>query len=261
MRKVRFKSEGTVYTGVVRGDTYHADGERFDPETVTILPPSQPSKVLAAGMNYREHVENIIGEEFPKPEFPTLFPKLPSSIVAHEEPIVKHDSVNLLDYEGEVAVIIGAECSDVSSDEALQYVEGYTAFNDVSSRDWISREHFVSRGKSIDSFGPMGPYIQTEFDGPIHVETRVNGEVRQDSDTSDLLFDIPTLVAEASDFFTLHPGDVIATGTPPGTAGEDIEHDEWDGGSTELALDAGDVVEVTVGDAGTIRNRVIGPTG
>jgi len=259
MRKVRFRAEGTVYSGTVREDGYYSEGRRFSPDKVSLLPPCDPSKVLAAGMNYGEHVENISGEEFPKPEFPTLFPKLTSSIIAHGEPIVKHETVNLLDYEGEVAIVIGAECSNVSEDEALEYVEGYTSFNDVSSRDWLHHEHFVSRGKSIDTFGPMGPYLETELDFPISIETRVNGDVRQDSDTSDLFFDIPELIATASEFFTLHPGDVIASGTPPGTAGEDVPHDAWGTATTDLALDPGDVVEVTAGDAGTLRNEVIAP--
>ena len=259
MRKVRFKTDGTVYTGTVREDGYYADSERFDPSTVRLLPPSDPTKVLAAGMNYGEHVENITGEDFPKPEFPTLFPKLTSSLIAHGEPIVRHESVNLLDYEGELAVVIGAECADISADEALEYVEGYTCFNDVSSRDWLDREHFISRGKSIDTFGPIGPYLQTELEQPIGVETRVNGEVRQDSDTSDLFFDIPELVATASEFFTLHPGDVIATGTPPGTASEDIAFEDWGTDTTPLALTPGDVVEVTVDGVGTLRNEVVSP--
>ncbi|MDJ1433834.1 fumarylacetoacetate hydrolase family protein [Halostagnicola sp. A-GB9-2] len=259
MLKVRFRSQESVYSGTVRDDGYYSNGRRFDPEAVELLPPCEPSKVLAAGMNYGEHVEAITGEDFPKPDFPTLFPKLRSSLIVHEEPIVKHETVNFLDYEGEVAVVIGAECSDVSQDEALEYVAGYTGFNDVSSRDWLDREHFMSRGKSIDTFGPIGPYLETELDEPISVETRVNGEVRQQSDTSDLFFPIEELIATASEFFTLHPGDVIATGTPPGTASEDISYEDWGTDTTPLALEPGDVVEVTAGNAGTLRNEVVAP--
>jgi 2-keto-4-pentenoate hydratase/2-oxohepta-3-ene-1,7-dioic acid hydratase in catechol pathway len=236
MRKVRFRADGTVYSGAVRTDGYHADGRRFDPEAVELLPPCNPSKIVAAGMNYGEHVSNIINEGFPKPEFPNYFFKPPSSIIPHGEKIRPHESVDFLDYEGEVAVVISAECADVPESNVLEYVEGYTCFNDVSSRDWIDREDQWARSKSMDTFSPLGPYLQTELERPIVFETRVNGEVRQQSDTSDLFYDLPELISTASEFFTLHPGDVIATGTPPGTAGEDVEYEKWGGKRSATSL-------------------------
>lgn len=257
MRKVRFRADGSVYTGSVRDDGYHANGKRFDPDQVEVLPPCTPSKIVAAGMNYGEHVENIIDEGFPKPEFPTFFFKPPSSIVAHGDSIVKHESVKFLDYEGEVAVVIGAECSAVPEDEALEYVAGYTCFNDVSSRDWIAREEQWARGKSMDTFSPLGPYLQTELELPVGLKTRVNGDLRQGSDTSDLFFDVPELIATASEYFTLYPGDVVATGTPPGTAGETVPFEQWGEAVSDIALDPGDVVEVDVEGVGTLRNEVV----
>lgn len=256
-RKVRFEADGTVHEGTVLDGAFHTDDGEYDPESVSLLPPCEPTKIVAAGMNYGEHVENIIGEGFPKPEFPTFFFKPPSSILEPGKSIVKRDDVDFLDYEGEVGFIIGEECSDVAEDEALEYVAGYTPFNDVSARDWIAREDQWARGKSMDTFSPLGPYLQTELDLPVGLTTRVNGEVRQDSDTSDLFFDLPELIAEASRYFTLQPGDVIATGTPPGTAAEDVPFDAWDEQVSDLALNPGDVVEVSVEDAGVLRNDVV----
>jgi 2-keto-4-pentenoate hydratase/2-oxohepta-3-ene-1,7-dioic acid hydratase in catechol pathway len=257
MRKVRFRAEETVYEGRVENGEFLVEDDRYDPEAVEVLPPCTPTKIVAAGMNYGEHVENIIDEGFPKPKFPTFFFKPSSSTLAHGKSIVKHEDVDFLDYEGEVAFVIGEECSDVTQSEALEYVEGYTPFNDVSARDWIAREDQWARGKSIDTFSPLGPYLQTELNLPISLTTRVNGDVRQDSDTSDLFFGVRELIAEASRYFTLQPGDVVATGTPPGTAGETVPFEEWDEQVSELALDPGDDIEVSVEGAGRLRNDVV----
>ncbi|MDY6819688.1 MAG: fumarylacetoacetate hydrolase family protein [Halobacteriales archaeon] len=257
MRRVRFRADGTVYDGTVRDEeTFIAAGKQFARESVTLLPPCMPTKIVATAMNSKEHVENIIGEEFPKPELPTFFFKAPSTIVAHGEPIEKPDVVEFLDYEAEIALVIGAECSRVDADEALEYLAGYTGFNDVSARDWAATEESFGRSKSMDTFGPLGPFLQTELELPIGMETRVNGEVRQDADTSELMFGIRELIVEASRFFTLHPGDVIVTGTPPGTAGESVPLDRWDEETSDLALDVGDVVEIDVESVGTLRNEV-----
>ncbi|MFC6825009.1 fumarylacetoacetate hydrolase family protein [Halopelagius fulvigenes] len=114
----------------------------------------------------------------------------------------------------------------------------------MSSRDWIDREEQWARGNWMDTFSLLGQYLQTKLDRPIGIETRVNGEVRQDSDTPDLFFDVPELISTASDFFTLHPGDVIATGTPPGTASETVEFEKWGEEVSDLALDPGDTGEI-----------------
>lgn len=261
MLKVRFRDGGATYEGTVRGDEYLADGETFDPGAVELLPPCTPSKVIATGMNYSEHVERITDEAYEKPDEPVFFFKPPSSVVPDGAPVVDHPTVDFLDYEAELAVVIGAECADVSPDEALEYVGGYTCLNDVTSRDWIIREdgQLRARGKGLDTFCPIGPYLQTDVDHPVDVIGRVNGEVRQDSDTSHLLFSVEELIADASRYFTLHPGDVIATGTPPGTAAEEVPFDEWDERSGDLALSPGDVVEVEIPSIGTLENPVVAP--
>lgn len=258
MRKVRFLANGIRHEGTVQDDdTFLSDGRVFDRETVTILPPCEPSKIVATAMNSKEHVENIIGEPYPKPERPHFFFKAPSTVISHGEQIRKPEVVQFLDYEVEIGLVIGAECSKIEPDEALEYLEGYTIFNDVSARDWAPDEPGFGRSKSMDTFGPMGPYLQTEVDLPIEMETRVNGEVRQSADTTALMFGPAELIASASRFFTLHPGDVVATGTPPGTAGESVPLDEWDERVSDLALQPGDEIEMTVESVGTLRNEVV----
>lgn len=258
MRKVRFRTEGTVHVGSVRDDeTFLSAGREYPRDSVTILPPSCPTKIVATAMNSKEHVENIIGEEFPKPDLPHFFFKAPSAVIAHGEAIRKPDVVKFLDYEVEIGLVIGAECSKVDPEDALEYLEGYTIFNDVSARDWSPAEPGFGRSKSMDTFGPMGPFLQTEVSLPIEMETKVNGEVRQSADTSELMFGPKELIAEASRFYTLHPGDIVATGTPPGTAGESVPLDQWDEQVSDLALDPGDVVEMEVEGVGTLRNEVV----
>jgi len=256
MLKCRFRAESGVYEGTVRDDGYYADGKQFNPEDVELLSPCTPSKIIAAGMNSGEHHSNIIDEEYQKPEFPTFFFEAPSSVIPSGGKIVKHETVDFLDYEGEIAIVIGEECKRVAEAEALEYVEGYTCFNDVSARDWNVLEAQWARAKSMDTFSPLGPYLQTEIDLPLSLETRVNDKVRQRADTTAFFYDVPELVSIASEFFTLHPGDVIATGTVPGTAGEAVEHEEWSTAVPELALDPGDVVEVEVEGVGVLRNEV-----
>jgi 2-keto-4-pentenoate hydratase/2-oxohepta-3-ene-1,7-dioic acid hydratase in catechol pathway len=258
MRKVRFRADEEIYTGTVEGDSFFVGDRRYSPDEVEVLPPTDPSKIIAVGKNYTDHVRAILGD-VEKDEFPMLFFKPPSTVVGHGDDIVAHEESNFIDYEAELAVVIGEKCSSVSEAEALKYVEGYTGLNDVTARDWQAREEQWARGKGLDTFCPLGPYLQTDLQESLDIICRVNGDVRQSSNTDNLLFPIPQLVAEVSRFFTLYPGDVIATGTPAGTSAETIPQNEWPSRSGEGALKSGDTVEVEIESVGTLKNHVVDP--
>jgi acylpyruvate hydrolase len=215
---------------------------RFD----AVVP--QPRLVWAVGLNYRDHAAET-GR--PLPEFPALFVKSPGSVVAHEDTIVIPPHVREPDYEGEVAVVIGGVARDVDEADALDFVAGVTIAHDVSARDHQFVTGQFSWSKSFDTFCPLGPVLVTpdEVDvGALPLETRVNGEVMQSSNTSDLVFSIPKLVAWITQGLTLVPGDVILTGTP---AGVGVAR------NPPRFLQDGDVVEISVGGVGVLRNRVV----
>jgi acylpyruvate hydrolase len=214
---------------------------RFDP------PIPKPRMIWAVGLNYRDHAAET-GRDVPTA--PTLFAKSPGSLVGHEAPIVIPPHVTQPDYEGEVAVVIGRTTRDVSEHDALDYVAGVTCAHDVSSRDHQFNTGQFTWSKSFDTFCPLGPVLVTldEVDVTnLTIENRLNGEVVQSANTSDLVFSIPTLVAWISQGTTLLPGDLILTGTPAGVGG---------GRTPPRWLLDGDVVEITVGGVGTLRNRV-----
>jgi 2-keto-4-pentenoate hydratase/2-oxohepta-3-ene-1,7-dioic acid hydratase in catechol pathway len=201
----------------------------------------------AVGLNYRDHAAEA-GRDVPTA--PTLFAKSPGSLIAHEDAIVIPPHVAQPDYEGEVAVVIGRTARDVSEADALSYVAGITCAHDVSSRDHQFNTGQFTWSKSFDTFCPLGPALVSidEVDVQnLSLETRLNGEVVQSASTRDLVFPIPTLVAWISQGTTLLAGDVILTGTPAGV-GAGRTPPRW-------LLD-GDVVEITVGGVGTLRNRV-----
>jgi 2-keto-4-pentenoate hydratase/2-oxohepta-3-ene-1,7-dioic acid hydratase in catechol pathway len=229
----------------------------YDISDVRIKAPiPRPGKILAAGMNYAKHVEEggrAIGVKREVPPFPRGFVKLSSIVIGPEETIVKSKFTNLLSYELELAVVIGKKGKYISKDDAYDYVAGYTMANDISARD-IQREeskygnHMM--GKNLDTQAPMGPYLVTkdEVEDPqdLNLELRVNGVVRQDFNTSDMVHDIPTILERWS-WTTLEPGDMIWTGTGEGTPGvdpKDFLHD-------------GDVVEGRIEGFGILRNPVV----
>jgi 2-keto-4-pentenoate hydratase/2-oxohepta-3-ene-1,7-dioic acid hydratase in catechol pathway len=243
MRLARFRYDGEVHTGTVQDDQVVTDTTTFDLDDVELLTPVDPSKVVAVGKNYENHIKEMLGEDADMPEFPLLFFIPPTSVVGPGDDIeYRHDVCSEVHYEGELAIVIGRRCSRVSEAEAMDYVMGYTCFNDVSERVWNRTEEQWARAKGMDSFSPLGPYVQTEPPEHVRVQTRVNGETRQDARTDDMVFDIPELVSEISRFITLNRGDVIATGTPSGVG--------------ELA--PGDEVEVEVESVGTLHNQVVG---
>jgi 2-keto-4-pentenoate hydratase/2-oxohepta-3-ene-1,7-dioic acid hydratase in catechol pathway len=205
--------------------------------------------VWAVGLNYPDHAAET-GR--PPPEAPTLFAKAPNSVIKPDQPIVIPPHVHQPDYEGELAVVIGREARNVSRDDALAYVAGLTIAHDVSARDHQFNTGQFTWAKSFDTFCPLGPDVvsldEVDLAAGLPLETRVNGEVMQSASTNELIFDVPTLIAWISQGLTLDPGDVILTGTPAGV-GMARDPQRW--------LQDGDVVEISIGGLGTLRNPVV----
>lgn len=220
----------------------------IEPETVAFLPPVYPGKILAIGLNYRDHAAEG-GHEVPAA--PLIFAKLSNSLTAHNAPIFLPTISTQIDYESELAIIIGKRAQQVSEAEAMEYVFGYAPFNDVTARDLQIGDGQWIRGKGLDSFAPLGPYITTrdEITDPhnLKIEGRLNGQVMQSSNTCNLIFGVPYLIAYISQAITLEPGDVIATGTPPGIGMFK---------QPPIFLKEGDVFEVGIERLGTLRNPV-----
>ena len=204
-----------------------------------LLPPVAPSKIVCVGRNYREHAAELGN---PMPTEPLLFLKAPSAIIGDGDFIELPEISQRVEHEGELAVVIGRRCRRLPTDEdPLAYVLGYTCLNDVTARDLQRKDVQFTRGKSFDTFCPVGPYIVTGLDpSNLKVETRVNGVVRQSERTGALAFPVQEVIRYISHAMTLEPGDLIATGTPAGVG----------------PLQAGDVCEVEVEGVGVLRNTV-----
>jgi 2-keto-4-pentenoate hydratase/2-oxohepta-3-ene-1,7-dioic acid hydratase in catechol pathway len=211
-------------------------------ETVKLLAPVVPSKIVCIGRNYREHAAEL-GNEVPKE--PLLFLKAPSSVIAAGETIRIPALSQRVDFEGELAVVIGKRATKIGADEDVRpYIRGYTIVNDVTARDLQKSDGQWSRAKGFDTFCPMGPLVTDEINpgSGIVVETRLNGQVKQHGTTTDLIFDLAALLRHITAAMTLLPGDVIPTGTPAGVA----------------PMQAGDRVEVTVEGIGSLQNPIQG---
>lgn len=204
-----------------------------------LLPPVAPSKIVCVGRNYREHAAELGN---PMPPEPLLFLKAPSTIIGDGEWIELPEVSQRIEHEGELAVVIGRRCRRLADDEdPLSYVLGYTCLNDVTARDLQRKDVQFTRGKSFDTFCPVGPYIVTGLDpSDLSIETRVNGQVRQSGRTSAMAFPVRHVIRYISHAMTLEPGDLIATGTPAGVG----------------PLLDGDVCEVEVEGVGVLKNRV-----
>ena len=204
-----------------------------------LLPPCTPSKIVALGLNYHSHAREM---KVPIPAEPLIFLKPSTSVIGPEDNIVYPESSERIDYEGELGVVIKNRTRRVSTREAMNHVLGYTCFNDVTARDLQYRDKQWTRAKSFDTFAAIGPCIETELDpGNVSLETYLNGELRQQGNTSDLVFSVPELVSFISHIMTLLPGDIIATGTPSGIG----------------PMKPGDTVEVKIEPIGTLRNYVV----
>jgi len=217
-------------------------------DSIRFLPAVCASKILAIGRNYADHA--IEGGSAP-PKAPLIFNKLPNSLSAHDQPIVLPTISAQVDYEAELAVVIGRTARRVTEADALDYVFGYTLINDVSARDLQYGDGQWTRGKGLDTFAPLGPFITTRDEiADVHalkIEGRLNGEVMQSSNTGKMIFKVPYLVSYISQGISLEPGDVIATGTPDGVG---IFR------KPPVLLKAGDVFEVEIEKLGLLRNTI-----
>ncbi|MFB6119639.1 MAG: fumarylacetoacetate hydrolase family protein [Halobacteriaceae archaeon] len=213
-----------------------------------LAPVPEPGKIVCVGLNYRDHAEEQ-DEEIP--ERPLLFGKAPTAVTNPADPIYHPENIEQVDYEVELGVVIGETANNVSANEADDYIAGYTAINDVSGRDAQFEDEQFLRGKSYDTFAPMGPRLVAgdDFDpNNVDVACRVNGETKQDSNTDQFIFDVYELVEYISNAMTLRPGDVISTGTPGGV-GVFMEPPEL--------LEPGDEVDVEIEGIGTLTNPVV----
>lgn len=250
MKIVRYEHRGTVGYGVWREgmihpvegqlfDSFSETGERLPEGDVRLLSPLVPNKLIAIGLNYREHARE---QGKPLPEEPLMFMVSPTAVVGPGEAIRLPNLEDRIDHEAELAIVIGKRGKNIPREKAEEYIFGYTCANDVSNRVLQARDGQNTRAKSFDTFKPLGPAIATEIDpSDLPVRCRVNGEIRQDGRTSDLIHPVPALLEFISSVFPLEPGDVILTGTPSGVG----------------PLRPGDEVEVIIEGIGTLSNRVV----
>ncbi len=233
----RFARDSHVFCGEINGSSVVSAEGSYDLSELRVLPPTVPSKIVCVGLNYFDHAREL---DLKVPKRPLIFLKPPSSIIGHNESIIYPASSSHVDYEGELAIVIGKRCRRVK--EARKVILGLTCLNDVTARDLQILDGQWTRSKSYDTFAPIGPYIATDLDSSnLSIATRVNGQAKQYSNVSNLIFDVNHLVTYISNIMTLEVGDIIATGTPAGVG----------------ALKPGDVVEVTIQNIGTLMNNVI----
>lgn len=253
MKIGRFKAGDSRFFGIVRGkeivplkerrltdlmDSATPTEEVLSFSDVKFLSPTRPSKIVAVGLNYRAHAEEL---GMPIPEEPLIFLKPSTAVIANKMKVFLPEMSKQVDYEGELAVVIGRKCSKVAPEEASDYILGYSCFNDITARDLQKIDIQFTRAKSFDTFAPYGPWISTSVNPlDLKIATRVNGELRQNGSTSDIIFSPFELVSFISQIMTLLPGDVISTGTPPGVG----------------RLNDGDRVEVEIEGIGTLINYV-----
>jgi 2-keto-4-pentenoate hydratase/2-oxohepta-3-ene-1,7-dioic acid hydratase in catechol pathway len=253
MRIVRFEMVGRSGYGILEGEQIsvlydtpyngglkNTTGEVMSLPEVTLLAPCEPTKIVAIGLNYRDHAAEI---GHPLPTEPLIFMKPSTAVIGPDEDIAYPAMSRRVDYEAELAVVIGKAARHVKEADFRDYVLGYTCINDVTARDLQQKDGQFTRSKSFDSFAPLGPWIETEIGDPdnLTVEAFLNGERRQHSSTRNLVFPVAALVSFISRIMTLLPGDVIATGTPAGIG----------------PMAPGDVVEIRVEGIGALRNRLV----
>ena len=254
MKIVRYKHDGSESYGILEDDgsikglagspfdSLDTSGATAQLDQVTLLAPLESPRIIGVGLNYSAHAEESGTEP---PDIPMLFMKPSTAVIGPEEAIVYPRQGEKVEYECELAVVMGKKTRRVSEAEALDHVFGYTCGNDISERVIQLKEMSVGClliGKGFDTFCPLGPHIETELDPTnLDIFTRLNGEVRQSSNTSDLIFSVAKLVSYISEAFTFLPGDVIMTGTPAGVG----------------PITPGDVVEIEVAGIGVLRNHVV----
>jgi 2-keto-4-pentenoate hydratase/2-oxohepta-3-ene-1,7-dioic acid hydratase in catechol pathway len=250
MKLVRFQKDDKPYYGFLNKDKiYQFNEKQFDPSkpvsaiyphnSVQLLTPCVPTKIVGVGLNYVNHAEEL---GYPIPKEPLLFLKPATSVIGPMEPVRIPAMSQQVDYEAELAVIIGRTAQNIAPDQAESHIMGYTCFNDVTARDLQKKDVQFTRSKSFNTFAPIGPWIETECDPTnLKVESYLNGELKQSASTDQLIFGVKELVSFISRIMTLMPGDVIATGTPYGVG----------------PLTAGDTVEIRIEGIGSLFNPVI----
>jgi len=254
LKLCRFQASERIGFGVIEGDSlFEIDKDpvsaglsgsvnkirQMDLKDVKLIAPVAPSKIIAIGLNYKAHAAEF-GK--PLPEEPMIFMKPSTAVIGHEDKVIYpvHMS-HRVDYEGELGVVIGKVAKEVSSRDARDYILGYTCVNDVTARDLQGKDIQYTRAKGFDTFAPMGPCVSTDIDPlDLTIQTYLNGELRQNTSTKDMIFNVYELVSFVSHVMTLLPGDVITTGTPSGVG----------------KMRPGDVVEVKIDGIGTLRNVI-----
>ena len=249
MKFIRYKIKSGIRYGLVFDNhVLEVEGDIFSKYQVTetkhalcdlkILSPCVPTKIVAIGLNYRSHAEEL---GMALSEDPMVFMKPPTAVIGPDQEIIYPEMSSQVDYEGELAVVIGKKCRFVTEEDSEKYIAGYTCFNDVTARDLQKKDVQFTRAKGFDSFAPMGPFIETDINPcNVKIETFLNGEKKQSGHTSDLIFPVRTIVSFLSKIMTLCPGDIIATGTPSGIG----------------PMKRGDVVEVRIEGVGNLQNKV-----
>jgi 2-keto-4-pentenoate hydratase/2-oxohepta-3-ene-1,7-dioic acid hydratase in catechol pathway len=257
MKWCRFTNEGETSFGLIEGDSVRrADGAPWGPHTVAsqrfalkdvkLELPVIPSTFFCVGVNYKDHVERMAARRGTKPSFPPrpdIGYRANNALIAHEEDIVKpRDASEQFQYEGELVAVFGKRCRNVSKEEALDYVFGWTIGNDVSERTWQANDRTLWRAKNCDTFKPMGPWIVTGADiDAMQTTIRLNGRVCETFKTNNMIFDAPTYISEVSKYCTIEPGDVMWMGT--------------DGIPENMK--PGDVCEIEISGIGVLRNKVV----
>ena len=256
MRWARYQTHAGVSFGIVSGDhieevdgspfgAYSKTGARRALADVRLLIPFEPKTFYAAGVNYEEHVREaaaLLGREPDIPQKPDIGYRANNALIAHNEPIVKPaDSTDRLQYEGELVVVIGKRAKNLSEEDALSCVLGYTIGNDVSERTWQASDRTLWRAKNADTFKPMGPWIETDVDlNALRTVVRLNGEVVSDFPTNNMVFGVATYISAMTRYLTLHPGDMIWMGT--------------DGATQNMK--PGDICDVEITGIGTLSNPI-----
>ena len=250
MKLARFLKDGLIKYGIVEDENIvEIEGSIFGSfkktvlsyklNSVNLLAPCEPSKIVAIGLNYKAHAAEF---NKPLPEEPMIFMKPSTAVIGPgDEIIYPHHMSRRVDYEGELGVVIGKKAHMVKEEEAKDYILGYTCINDVTARDLQGKDVQYIRAKGFDTFAPMGPWIETDLNPlNVRIETYLNGEKKQDTSTHDMIFDVYHLLSFVSHVMTLLPGDVIATGTPSGIG----------------KMKPGDKVEVRIEGIGSLVNTV-----
>ncbi len=254
MRIVRFTLGDAVQYGVLEADNTVREitGSIYEPfavksniynlEAINLLAPCEPSKIVCVGLNYRAHIAEFKRDRTGLPEEPVLFLKPSTAVIGPGADIVYPEMSSQVDYEAELAVVIGKKARHISSDKVASIILGYTCANDVTARDLQRKDGQWTRAKCFDTFVPLGPWIETELDiSNLRIQLYLNKKVKQESSTRHMIFPVPELVSFISRVMTLLPGDVILTGTPEGVG----------------PMKAGDVVEVVVEGIGSLFNKVV----